>query len=90
MQTFDHESSAEAFTALSTLAEKGQVIYLTHHRHLLDIVRDAMGKDRGHDLVLSQRFKNSAPCSIERQLPLNLDESRSIFSNRSVRCLQKS
>ncbi len=46
MESFDDERSAAAFTVLGTMAEKGQVIYLTHHQHLLDIVLDVMGKDR--------------------------------------------
>ena len=46
MESFDDERSAAAFTVLGKMAEKGQVIYLTHHQHLLDIVREVMGKDR--------------------------------------------
>ena len=46
IESFDDERSAAAFTVLGTMAEKGQVIYLTHHQHLLDIVREVMGKDR--------------------------------------------
>ncbi|MDO9525602.1 MAG: chromosome segregation protein SMC, partial [Gemmobacter sp.] len=39
METFDDDRSAEAFTLLSDMARTGQVIYLTHHRHLCDIAR---------------------------------------------------
>lgn len=46
MESFDDDRSAAAFTVLGTMAEKGQVIYLTHHQHLLDIVREVMGADR--------------------------------------------
>jgi len=31
METFDDDRSAEVFQLLSGIAEKGQVIYLTHH-----------------------------------------------------------
>ena len=44
METFDDERSAEALKLLSKMAEKGQVIYLTHHAHLRDIARKAGGK----------------------------------------------
>ncbi|PWR17606.1 ATP-binding protein [Zavarzinia compransoris] len=39
METFDDDRSAEAFTLLGEMARTGQVIYLTHHRHLCDIAR---------------------------------------------------
>ncbi len=37
METFDDDRAAEAFCLLSDMAAVGQVIYLTHHRHLCDI-----------------------------------------------------
>ncbi len=46
MESFDDDRSAAAFTVLGKMAEKGQVLYLTHHQHLLDIARDVMGADR--------------------------------------------
>jgi len=39
METFDDERSAAAFTQLAEMAKHGQVIYLTHHRHLIDIAK---------------------------------------------------
>lgn len=39
METFDDDRSAEAFSLLAGMAEVGQVIYLTHHRHLCEIAR---------------------------------------------------
>ncbi len=39
METFDDDRSAEAFALLSQMARVGQVIYLTHHRHLCEIAR---------------------------------------------------
>lgn len=37
MESFDEERSEEALTQLSTMARSGQVIYLTHHKHICDI-----------------------------------------------------
>lgn len=39
METFDDDRSAEAFTLLGEMAQVGQVIYLTHHKHLCEIAR---------------------------------------------------
>lgn len=41
METFDDDRSAAAFRLLSDMSRVGQVIYLTHHRHLCDIARTA-------------------------------------------------
>lgn len=43
METFDDERSAAAFSLLADMARHGQVIYLTHHRHLLDIAKQVVG-----------------------------------------------
>ncbi|MEM9670697.1 MAG: AAA family ATPase [Pseudomonadota bacterium] len=43
METFDDDRSAETFKLLAGLAEKGQVIYLTHHTHLCDMARQVCG-----------------------------------------------
>ena len=37
METFDDQRSAAAFSLLGEMSKTGQVIYLTHHRHLCDI-----------------------------------------------------
>ncbi|MDH3659502.1 MAG: hypothetical protein OEU92_05645 [Alphaproteobacteria bacterium] len=51
METFDDDRSAETFKLLAGLAEKGQVIYLTHHLHLCDVARQACdGRVRIHQL----------------------------------------
>lgn len=51
METFDDERTAEAFRLLSSMAERGQVIYLTHHAHLRDIARSVCGDAvRVHEL----------------------------------------
>ena len=44
METFDDDRSQEGFQLLSGIAEKGQVIYLTHHAHMRDIARRVCGK----------------------------------------------
>lgn len=41
METFDDDRSAAAFALLADMSRVGQVIYLTHHRHLCDIAREA-------------------------------------------------
>ncbi len=41
METFDDDRSAAAFRLLADMSRVGQVIYLTHHRHLCDIARAA-------------------------------------------------
>jgi uncharacterized protein YhaN len=43
METFDDDRSAEAFKLLSDIAERGQVIYLTHHAHMRDIAQEVCG-----------------------------------------------
>ena len=47
IESFDDERSAAALTVLNKMAEKGQVLYLTHHRPLLDIAREVIRKDWG-------------------------------------------
>ncbi|RRH73822.1 ATP-binding protein [Falsigemmobacter faecalis] len=41
METFDDDRSGAAFTLLADMSRVGQVIYLTHHRHLCDIAKSA-------------------------------------------------
>ena len=50
METFDDFRAEEAFRLFAGMAEVGQVIYLTHHRHLCDIARDACRSVRIHDI----------------------------------------
>jgi uncharacterized protein YhaN len=40
---FDDERSAAGFAALADLARHTQVIFLSHHQHLLDVARRAIG-----------------------------------------------
>ena len=39
METFDHVRSEEVFKLFGEMARAGQVIYLTHHKHLCDIAK---------------------------------------------------
>ncbi len=41
METFDDARAGQAFRLLARMAEAGQVIYLTHHRHLCEIAERA-------------------------------------------------
>jgi uncharacterized protein YhaN len=42
METFDDARAEAAFAALAQMGRSGQVIYLTHHRHLCEIARAAV------------------------------------------------
>ena len=44
LETFDDDRSAETFQLLFEMARQGQVIYLTHHRHLCAIAEKVCGK----------------------------------------------
>lgn len=44
METFDDARSAECFRLFAAMAEKGQVIYLTHHAHLRDLAKEVCGE----------------------------------------------
>lgn len=50
METFDDFRAEEAFALLADMARVGQVIYLTHHRHLCDIARQVCPGVRIHEL----------------------------------------
>jgi len=50
METFDDFRAEEAFKLLAEMAKVGQVIYLTHHRHLVDIARTVCPDVRVHEL----------------------------------------
>ena len=51
METFDDFRAEEAFRLFDQMANVGQVIYLTHHQHLLDIVRKVCPGAKIHQLV---------------------------------------
>ncbi|HQS46578.1 MAG TPA: AAA family ATPase [Xanthobacteraceae bacterium] len=50
METFDDFRAEEAFRLFAEMAQVGQVIYLTHHRHLCDLARNVCPGVRIHDL----------------------------------------
>lgn len=54
METFDDDRAAQAFALLGDMARTGQVIYLTHHRHLCDIALAACPGARIIDLASLQ------------------------------------
>ena len=50
METFDDFRAEEAFRLFADMGMHGQVIYLTHHRHLTDIARKVCPSVRLYDL----------------------------------------
>ena len=50
METFDDFRAEEAFRLFTGMAHYGQVIYVTHHRHLTSIAREVCPNVRIHDL----------------------------------------
>lgn len=50
METFDDHRAEQAFRLLAGLATMGQAIYLTHHRHLCEIAREACPAVTVHEL----------------------------------------
>jgi len=50
METFDEPRSEEVFRLFGETAKMGQVIYLTHHRHLCEIAREVVPGVRIHEL----------------------------------------
>ncbi len=42
---FDDERAAAGFRALSALAQRTQVFYLSHHEHLIEVARNVLGKN---------------------------------------------
>ncbi|KQV83568.1 AAA family ATPase [Rhizobium sp. Root1220] len=55
METFDDFRAEEAFRLFAGMAQHGQVIYLTHHRHLTDIVRKVCPSVRIYDFEQIKR-----------------------------------
>lgn len=51
METFDHVRSEEVFRLFGEMGNVGQVIYLTHHRHLCEIAAQVIPSVRVHELV---------------------------------------
>lgn len=51
METFDDFRAEEAFRLFADMAKVGQVIYLTHHKHLCEIARRVCPNARIHELA---------------------------------------
>ncbi|MER9729852.1 AAA family ATPase [Mesorhizobium sp. M0217] len=51
METFDHIRSEEVFRLFGEMANTGQVIYLTHHKHLSEIAEAVVPGTRIHQLA---------------------------------------
>jgi uncharacterized protein YhaN len=50
METFDHVRSEEVFRLFGEMARAGQVVYLTHHKHLCDIAKTVVPDTLIHEL----------------------------------------
>ncbi|MGY5794076.1 AAA family ATPase len=50
MESFDDFRAEETFRLFAEMAQRGQVVYLTHHRHLIEIARSVCPGVRLHDL----------------------------------------
>lgn len=50
METSDDERAARTFEVLGDMSRVGQVIYLTHHRHLCDIAKNVVPETNIHQL----------------------------------------
>jgi uncharacterized protein YhaN len=50
METFDDGRALNALRVMGEMARGGQVIYLTHHRHLRDLAREACPDVTVHEL----------------------------------------
>lgn len=50
METFDEPRSEEVFRLFGQMAGVGQVIYLTHHRHLCDLARQTVPGVKIHEI----------------------------------------
>ncbi|MDE2361177.1 MAG: AAA family ATPase [Hyphomicrobiales bacterium] len=51
METFDDDRSAEALSLFAEIAQFGQVIYMTHHKHLCDLARKVCPSVKVHELA---------------------------------------
>ncbi|MEO4002116.1 AAA family ATPase [Mesorhizobium sp. CAU 1732] len=60
METFDDFRAEEAFRLFAEMAQAGQVIYLTHHQHLCDIVQRVCPAARLHRLDGDEMTRNVA------------------------------
>ncbi|TGG81289.1 MAG: hypothetical protein ERJ69_05340, partial [Aphanocapsa feldmannii 288cV] len=56
---FDQERSASGFEVLGRLSERTQVLFYTHHQHLVDVARETLGADV--NVVMLAEVKKRAP-----------------------------
>lgn len=56
METFDDFRAEEAFRLFADMASAGQVIYLTHYRHLCDIAKKVCPDARIHKIGMNQQL----------------------------------
>lgn len=57
METFDDFRAEEAFRLLAGMADTGQVVYFTHHRHLCEIAKAIEPRTIIHDLQSGSRVR---------------------------------
>lgn len=50
IETFDEPLSEKVFKLFGQMAHVGEVIYLTHHRHLCEIAKQAVPNARIHEI----------------------------------------
>ncbi|MCF7985728.1 MAG: hypothetical protein K9L70_15100, partial [Thiohalocapsa sp.] len=55
LMTFDDRRTLAILPVLQALADKTQILLFTHHRHLRDLARDALGDDGFHWHTLGSR-----------------------------------
>lgn len=51
METFDEPRSEEVFRLFGQMAQVGQVVYLTHHRHLCELAKQAVPSTSVYEIV---------------------------------------
>lgn len=51
METFDEPRSEEVFRLFGQMAQVGQVVYLTHHRHLCEIAAQVVPETNVHEIA---------------------------------------
>jgi uncharacterized protein YhaN len=64
METFDDFRAEEAFRLFAQMAQPGQVIYLTHHRHLCDIARHVCPSVTIHPLPVAAGSEQRTPFAL--------------------------
>ena len=63
LETFDDFRAEEAFRLFADMAGYGQVVYLSHHRHLCDIAREVCPSVRVHELPDAGAAPEAAPAA---------------------------